>query len=41
MKKICVMGNSHVACIKKAWDNSSSEGVDIDFLLIKHKECKH
>ena len=25
------MGNSHVACIKKAWDNSSSEGVDIDF----------
>lgn len=31
MNKICILGNSHVACIKKAWDNSSSEGFDIDF----------
>lgn len=31
MMNICVIGNSHVACLKKAWDTFKTDDINIDF----------
>lgn len=40
MKRLIVIGNSHVACLKQGWDRIRNESHDIDIVFFAHRGDK-
>jgi hypothetical protein len=43
MKRVCVIGNSHIACLKTAWDQTGSRHADVSitFFGAPQRMCQH